>query len=145
MYGSEAWSRTSKTESKLQAAEMKVLRLIRGVTMLDRMRNTKVREDLQVELLLDSIERSKLRWFGHVPRMEESRLPKRYLKWKPRGKRPFGRPRMRWLKSIEDAVERRGSSLELVANTELYTTRTEWKSSLNSCQLTESYYLPGGW
>ena len=35
MYGSEAWSLTTKTESKLQAAEMRVLRLIRGVTRRD--------------------------------------------------------------------------------------------------------------
>ena len=32
LYGAETWSLTTKTQSKLQAAEMRVLRLIKGVT-----------------------------------------------------------------------------------------------------------------
>ena len=39
LYKSEIWSLTSRTASKLQAAEMRVLRLIKGVTRRDRIRN----------------------------------------------------------------------------------------------------------
>ena len=38
-YGAECWSLTTMTSSRLQAAEMKVLRIIWGVTRLDRLRN----------------------------------------------------------------------------------------------------------
>ncbi|XP_076036002.1 uncharacterized protein LOC143021964 [Oratosquilla oratoria] len=38
-YGAETWTLTSKTKSKVQAAEMKALRLIKGVTRLDRLTN----------------------------------------------------------------------------------------------------------
>ena len=79
MYGSEVWSLTSKTESKLQAAEMRVLRLIMGVTRKDRMRNSRIREELKVTPLLEDIERGKLRWYRHVMRMEEERKQKKYL------------------------------------------------------------------
>ena len=89
MYGSKVWSLTSRTKSKLQAAEMRVLKLIRGVTRLDRLRNTRVQEDLQVEPLLDSIEKGKLRWYGHVMRMEEQKIPKRYLSGHPHAGGPW--------------------------------------------------------
>ena len=38
LYGSESWALTTKARPKLQGAEMKVLRTIRGVTRLDRLR-----------------------------------------------------------------------------------------------------------
>ena len=38
----------------------------------------------------------RLRWAGHVARMEESRNAFKILTGKPTGKRPLGRPRRRW-------------------------------------------------
>ena len=87
-YGAECWSLTKKTSSRLQAAEMKVLRTIRGVTRMDRLRNEQIRLDLSVKPLLREIEESKLRWYGHTKRMDDGRMAKRYLEWKPQGKRP---------------------------------------------------------
>ena len=51
MYGSETRLLTSKTESKMRAAKMRVLRLIKGVTRRDRCRNTTTRAEVRVELL----------------------------------------------------------------------------------------------
>ena len=57
LYGSETWSLTSRTESKIQATEMRVLRLIKRVTRRDRCRNTSIRAEVRVEPLLWSIEK----------------------------------------------------------------------------------------
>ena len=38
----------------------------------------------------------RLRWAGHVARMEDSRSAFKMLTGKPAGKRPLGRPRRRW-------------------------------------------------
>jgi hypothetical protein len=38
------------------------------------------------------IEGNKLRWFGHIKRMDEHRVPKRLLGMKVTGRRPRGRP-----------------------------------------------------
>ena len=38
----------------------------------------------------------RLRWAGHVARMEEGRDVQKVLVGKPEGKRPLGRPRRRW-------------------------------------------------
>ena len=103
-YGHESWVMTEKTRSQVQAAEMRFLRRIKGVTLLDKVPNSKIQESLNVESLLLRIERSQLRWFGHVSRMPQERLPQQALLAKPDGKRPVGRPR----KKLD---EHRGRSL----------------------------------
>ena len=70
--------------------------------MFDKLRYTAIRESLDIESLLFQIERSQLRWFGHVCRMSHERLPKQTFYDKVSGKRPVGRPRTIWLDYMED-------------------------------------------
>jgi len=37
--------------------------------------------------VLDDIKTKQLKWYGHVQRMEEERLPKKVMKWSPPGRR----------------------------------------------------------
>ena len=46
--------------------------------------------------LLDDIKSKHLQWYGHVQRMEEGRLPKEVMKWRPPGRRKRGRPKLTW-------------------------------------------------
>ena len=46
------------------------------------------------------IKSRRLRWAGHVARMEEIRSAFKILTGKPSGKRPLGRPRRRWEDNI---------------------------------------------
>jgi len=75
---------------------------VHGVTLLDKVRSCEIRKALNVEPLL-RIERSQLRWFGHVSRrMLHERLARQVLLAKPTGKRPKVRPRTRWSDDICD-------------------------------------------
>jgi hypothetical protein len=58
---------------------MKFLRGTVGKTRRDRIRNTYIRGQLKMEQIQNQIEESRLRWFGHVKRMDEHRIPKRLL------------------------------------------------------------------
>ena len=78
-YGHESWITTEKVRSHVQASEMRFLRRVRGVTMLDKVRSSEIRKSLNVDPLLLRIEKSQLRWFGHVSRMPQERLPKQSL------------------------------------------------------------------
>ena len=69
---------------------------------LNKVRSSEIRKSLNIEPLLLRIERSHLRWFGHVSRMPQERLPKQALLTKANGRRPVGRPRTRWTDYIED-------------------------------------------
>ena len=42
----------------------------------------------------------RMRWTGHVARMDEERGVYKVLVGKPEGKRPLGRPRLRWVDNI---------------------------------------------
>jgi len=93
---------TKRIRSQVQASEMRFLRRIEGVTLFNKMRSSEIRKSLNIKPLLLRIERSQLRWFGHVSRMAHKRLPKQALLAKVKGKRPVGRPRTRWQDHIED-------------------------------------------
>jgi hypothetical protein len=40
--------------------------------------------------------------------MDENRIPKRVLEWKPTGRRIRGRQRKRWIEDIEDDIQSMG-------------------------------------
>ena len=131
LYGSESWALTNKTKSKIQAAEMKILRVIKGVTRRDRLRNVDIRNELGITSILDIVERNKLRWYGHVQRMEEDRLPKIMLEWTPQGRRPVGRPRRRWMEGIREALVRREEDPNELERDDVYLRRNEWRRIVN--------------
>ncbi|GAA6106566.1 receptor-type tyrosine-protein phosphatase F-like, partial [Tachysurus ichikawai] len=95
-YGHELWVMTERTRSRIQAAEMSFLRRVAGRSLRDRVRSSVTREELRVEPLLLHIERSQLRWLGHLFRMPPGRLPGEVFRACPTGRRPRGRPRTRW-------------------------------------------------
>ncbi|XP_061624942.1 netrin-G2 isoform X6 [Phyllopteryx taeniolatus] len=74
-YGQELWVVTERTRSRIQAAERSFLRRVSGLSLRERVRSSVIREDLRVEPLLLDIERSQMRWLGHLIRMPPGRLP----------------------------------------------------------------------
>ncbi|CAM1319285.1 Uncharacterised protein r2_g2743 [Pycnogonum litorale] len=86
---------------------MAFLRRISGLTMLDRVLSSEIREILRVKSLLLQIERSQLRYYGHVMRMSSDRIANRILKTHQTGQRHRGRPRMRLSDDNRNLVQSR--------------------------------------
>ena len=63
--------------------------------------------------IIDDIKTKQLKWYGHVQRMEEDRLPKQVLKWTPHGRRRRGRPRRSWREGIDKEMEEREIPVDL--------------------------------
>ncbi|KAK0142304.1 LanC-like protein 2 [Merluccius polli] len=95
-YGHELWVMTERTRSRVQAAEMSFLRRVAGLSLRDRVRSLVIREELGVDPLLLRVERSQMRWLGHLVRMPPGRLPGEVFRARPTGRRPRGRPSTRW-------------------------------------------------
>ena len=58
------------------------------------------------DMILDDITRKQLIWYGHVERMDPTRLPRIMIHWKPEG-RKRGRPRGTWKGRIYTAMNER--------------------------------------
>lgn len=97
LYGSETWTMTKRDISRLQAAEMRFLRATAGYSLTDRKRNTDIRKELNAENLIKKVEEYRSSWSQHVQRMNNDRIPKQIMEYKPKGRRSLGRPRKRWI------------------------------------------------
>jgi len=84
--GHELWVKTERTRSRIQAAQMSFLRRVAGLR--ERIRSSDIRRELGVELLLLRVERSQLRWFGHLFRMPPGRLHSEVFLARPLGGDP---------------------------------------------------------
>jgi len=91
---------------------MNVLRMIAGTNRREQwenhIRNDDIREILNVESVEEAAGKSRPRWYGHVQRMNEVRLPKKILNSELPGRRRRGRPRRRFIDSVKEDVLARG-------------------------------------
>ena len=82
--------------TRLEAAEMRFLRSVKGYTRLDKTRSEVIRKELEIYGIQDVRSKHKQNWINHLERMDNTKLPKHALNYKPRGRRDRGRPRKRW-------------------------------------------------
>ena len=99
-------------EKKLDAAEMRMLRCMSGVTKLDRIRNERIRGTTKVREISKKVQESRLEWYGHAVRRVDEYVGKRVVGMKVPGKRRRGRPKRRWLDSIRNDLSERELSGE---------------------------------
>jgi hypothetical protein len=113
LYGSEVWSLTVAHERRLNTFYMICLRTIIGVNLGDRVSNETLLELTGQPCLENIMRRNRLRWFGHVNRMDSAgnegpRLVKKAMfSYFPNSKRPRNAGiRKRWEDKIKDDVEK---------------------------------------
>jgi len=91
---------------------MGFLRKILGVSRISHIRNTDIKNQLNIQHdSVDRIRSRRLRYFGHVVRMQPSRWPHRALYARVRGNRLRGRPKKRWTVNSSDDCQMMGLSL----------------------------------
>jgi hypothetical protein len=107
LYGCETWSLTVREEHKLRVFENRVLRRIfgpkwDGVTGgWRKLHNEELHNSYSSPSIIRIIKSRRMRWAGHVARMGAKRNVSRLLVGEPKGKRPLGRLRRRWIDNIK--------------------------------------------
>jgi hypothetical protein len=85
-FGSEAWVLKKREEKRLEAAQMKFLRHLLGITKLDK-KNQCIKEKAGAENIVKEIKQYQEKWLQHIQRMDTERKPKQALQYKPKGRR----------------------------------------------------------
>jgi len=99
-FGSEAWVLKKREEQRLEAAQMKFLRHLLGITKLDKGMNQCIKEKAGAQNIVKEAKQYQKKWLQHVQRMDTNRVPKQALQYGPKGRRNIGRPRRRWRDQI---------------------------------------------
>ena len=79
--------------TRLEAAQTRFLRSVTGYARLDEIINEVIGKRLEISGMQDVKPKYKRNWINHLERMDNTRLPKHALKYKPRGRRDRGRPK----------------------------------------------------
>jgi hypothetical protein len=95
-----------REEHRLRVFENRVLRRIFGPRREDdgswrKFHNGELHSLYSPPNIVKVIKSRMMRWAGHVARMEAGRGVYRILVGRPEGKRPLGRPRLRWEDDIK--------------------------------------------
>jgi hypothetical protein len=101
LYASDTSALTKRHRKQLNIFERKVYRRILGPVYDNEKENWRILSNKEIyasvkkPTITDTISLHKLRWFGHVQRMEENRIPKKILYMMLETTIPRGRPRNR--------------------------------------------------
>jgi hypothetical protein len=52
------------------------------------------------------IKAQRIKWLGHIQRMDQGRPTRKLLDWKPMRTRPIGRPRQRWQEDVMEDLKK---------------------------------------
>ena len=105
-YAAETWCLKAKT---INSTEMDFWRRSARISKKDKIRNNIIKQEMNVtRSLLEDIKTKQLKWYGHVQRMEEGRLPKKVVNCIPPGRRKRSRPKLTWAEEIRGLMEKKG-------------------------------------
>jgi len=92
LYGSENWTLTALQRRRIEAAEMKLLRLLAGYTLYDHKTNDYIRREQQITGILDQIDEYRWNWLSHLHRMPQNLICLKSYHYRPQGRITIGRP-----------------------------------------------------
>ena len=79
LYGSETWCLLNSQIQRLQVFVTRCLRIITGISLWQKVRNTELKRMTSIERIEVLRKQRRLRWFGHLQKMENNRIPKKLL------------------------------------------------------------------
>ena len=131
LYGSESWTVYASQEKKLNTFYMRCLRRILHIKWQDHITNGEVLDRAKTTSLITILTQRRLRWLGHIYRMEDGRIPKDLLYGElASGKRSTGRPHLRF----KDVCKRDMKATEIDVNKweQLAGDRSQWRQAVTT-------------
>ena len=129
VYGSETWAMKVEDMRRLERAERMMVRWMCGVTLKERKHSEELLARLGIEGVAEIVRRGRLRWYGHVERLNARDSSKRDWVSACReitveGSRGRGRGRKIWKECVDEDMKRLRLKNEEVHNHAL------WRSAI---------------
>ena len=125
-YGAATWALTKREEQLLQNCDRRMLRMVCGVSLSDRVPSIEILRRCRLEDILLVVRKRRLAWFGHIYRRHEEDEPlRRIMHTEAPGRRPIGRPKKTWKACLKQDMEAAGVQ-ETAADD-----RAAWRAAIN--------------
>ena len=118
VYGSETWAVKEGDICRLMRNEMKMVRWMCGVSLNDRregvrITNEELRSRMGLECISEVVRRGRLRWYGHVERMDKDSWVSKVRSVNVEGSVGRGRPKKTWDEVVQADLRAKGLSREV--------------------------------
>jgi hypothetical protein len=130
IYGTETWPMTVEQTARLDRSELQMLRRMCRVTLRDRISSIELRNRFGLQPMIDLLTKNRLRWYGHVHRMQDDNWVKKCQDIEIDGRKPSGRPKKAWQQCVSADMKRLGLTPNDALN------RDKWRSAIGGKQRT---------
>ena len=125
LYASEMWAATQEDVSRLNRNDMMMIRWICSAKLRDKVPSEELRSRLGLGSIENALRCGRLRWYGHVQRIDPDTWSRKVDKTIVTGNNPRGRPRKTWLQYIKKDLAVKGLGASLVHN------RNAWRRAIH--------------
>ena len=133
-YSSETWTMAQKDENALGVFERRILRAIFGGKQVDgvwhRRSNLELYRAFKEPDVIKYIKIQRIKWAGHIIRMNKERSTQKIFLARPCGTRARGRPSLRWV----DCLERDLTTLRVINWKTMARKREAWRKILEKAR-----------
>ena len=113
VYGSETWPLKVEDIPRISRADKMMIRWMCNVSLKDGRSSDELRERLGIPAITEVLRKNRLRWFGHVMRIDAGNPASACRHVVIEGKREQGRPRKTWSQLISNDLRRMKLNPEL--------------------------------
>ena len=120
LYGSETWPLKEDDLARLEQNDMRMVHCMCNVTLKDRKSSEELRDHLGLVAIRDCVQRGRLRWFGHVERMNNDNWLKKLREIAVEGCRGRGRPCKTWKEVVQADLRAKGIQHNLAQDSAMW-------------------------
>ena len=105
VYGSETWPVKAEDMQRLERTERMMVRWMCGVSLKHRLSSQELNRRLGVEAVTEVVRQGRLRWFGHLERMDEEEWVSACRSITVTGEKTRGRSRKTWEECVKNDLK----------------------------------------